>query len=541
MNHSIRSAAIPLAIASLARIGDAHPLQANPSNPQLAQGMFSNFAVGITVGGVSSPDPLLIRAPGVNAGVPTAWSAGAFTAASPLHPDYTMAALTHWAGGSGVSFGGISTGGEVMPSVDASGRLQMVSTNWYMISISLDSAAQGQPGSIVDLQTQIDPVTQIARDASGDILSYYTIGSQGINTAYVDKTWLESSREQLKLDLIPTPPTSVRSIQNLDYGMGVISVDPLARAGSMFPVRDCFYFTLTESWLTNHPGFQLGGQLANASTVFAMKWTATSVPPWSAPVVAFDHSMLFPGKTPGSIEIDALSIDKGNGTWDAPSRVVLSLTPASDLVGPYDQILVYQRYTTTEVRPLATDPAFPPSELISEKLGLLTVAGEGGDPDNVTGTCGGDPIERYRIYPVVAVATDKLKAGAGTLGFSGLRTCNHPPPSGSTSDTTSPDDFLHLQITGMDFGQHMFGIVQLYTESDAVDPGSTPGPSTPWGSPILIDGAAQLRNTIELTCPLSCAILGKSFRCSAELIALDFNPGLVVTPLRSSCVLSIEH
>jgi len=56
----------------------------------------------------------------------------------------------------------------------------------------------------------------LGRDPSGDILSYYASGSQGIHAALVDTVRLESSREQLKLDAVLPAPSAPSSIQNFD-------------------------------------------------------------------------------------------------------------------------------------------------------------------------------------------------------------------------------------------------------------------------------------------------------------------------------------
>jgi hypothetical protein len=187
--------------------------------------------------------------------------------------------------------------------------------------------------------------------------------------------------------------------------------------------------------------------------------------------------------------------------------------------------------------PLATDPnpIYGGSHLFTEQLGAT---GQVGDPINITGSCGLDPAERHRAYPVVALATDKLKAGTGTLGLSGMRSCKHATPPGP-----GYDDVLSVHVTGMNYGTHMFGVVQMYFEGDSVLPGSglTPGPTTLWGDPIVIDGAMLARNTLELTGQVPCTIAGKEFRCSAELFGLDFTPGLVITPLRQTPVMTIEH
>ncbi len=544
MYHCKRSAAIPFALALLALPGAARPLQGTPVNPVLAQGVFSNFAVGMTVGGTGAPGDLVIRAPGVNGGIPIQWSAGTFTSASATHPNYSYGALTTWAQGSSnplPSFGGISTGGEVMPIVRWNGELDMAPMNWFMLSIGVAPNARGVAGSVLSMQTQNG-----TRNPAGDILSYYFIGSQGVNQALVDHSFLESSREQLKLNDIPTSAAD-RVIRNFDWGMGVLSSDPGARAGSMFPVKNCFYFTLTQAYVNSIPGLLLDGLPPSSSTVYAMTWTGAPLA-WTAPKRAFTSLELFGAGKDGVVEIDALSVDKGSGSWELPSRAIVSLTLASNPSpgAAYDQLLVYQRGTTTLAQPLQTDHEHEnPAQTFSQKIGLRLVADPTGGPDEVTGTCGGDPKEPYIIGPVVAIATDQPRTGAGTLGLSAMRTCPHDPNGNPDGDYETPtDDTLHIQVSGMnhsdDDSDYDLGFIQLFIEQRVYTGHGIPAAPTPWGEALWIDTTTEGRNTLDVSIPVPCTLLNETFRFSAKIYRVLFTPAPVAYQLRESCVLSIK-
>lgn len=537
MTLQARPVVIAITPLLLAPLAAAFAPQATPVNPSQSQGKFSSFPSLMTVGNVTTTDPLLIRAPGINSGIPLEWNATDFTPASAQHPDFRASALAHWAvGWPAPQYGGISTGGEVMPEVTSGGELQMATINWYMLSVTVDKNARGVTGSVLEMQVAG------GRDPSGDIFSYYAIGSTGIHPDFEDSSRLESSRLQLRLEDVPpipsgTPPPPPRSILNLDYGGGVRSVNPQARWEGLFPVGDSFYFTLTQAYVDSAPGLDLDGVPIDASTIYGMHWGGSPLA-WSAPERVFEHADLFDeGVDIGEVEIDALSVDRGGMAWDAPKRAVISLTPASDTHGPFEQILVHQRNVTPFAVPMMTDSNFGTSQTFTEKLGFRTPETHEGDPTNVTGTCGGDPDERYRLGPVVAIATDQQKRGGGKLGLSMMRTCPHATLGGAPTDV---HDTLNMQITGMDYAPHMFGVIQIYSESASV-PSGPPGPSTAWGDPLLVDSAATLLNAINLSGPIACALQDKQLRFSAMMYGVDFTPGLVITPMRESWVLSMQQ
>lgn len=546
MNHSIRSAAIPIGLALLAVPGSAQPWQLPlaPVYPPEAQGMFSGFSVGMTVGGVGTPDPLVIRAPGVYGEIPTTWTAGTFTPASALHPDYSIDALTTWAPAPNsnptlgpivpeVSFGGISTGGEVMPFVQTNGELTMTTGNWFMLSVAVAPSATGVGSSVLDYQRAM---ANPPRNPAGDIFSYYAVGSQGINTALVDHAFLESSREQLKIDYLTTP-AATHEILNLDYGMGVISTDPTGKTGNMFRVRDCFYFTLTLAYVNQMPSVLIGNQPINAWSVYGMHWNGST---WDAPQTVFSSSQLFQMENPG-VEIDALSVFRGpSNTWNQPLRVILSLTLASNAAtaagGPFDQILVWQSGWNQGVQTLKTAPLYAngTSRTFSERLGLRTTSAEGG-PDEVTATCGGDPPDLHVEDAVVALATDEPKTGPGTLGCSAIRTCPHDSNGSADDDSDVTDDTLHIQVTGLEHSTWQYVLVQLFDEGPV-------GTGTPqaFGPLYLVDATSLALNAYRIDLAVPCNLIPLKWRFSATLYGLNFAPGPVCMPLGESCVLTIK-
>ncbi len=550
MNHMTRLAATPLALALCALPGAARPWQANPVYPQQAQGMFSNFSVGMTVGGVPTSDSLVIRAPGLNNGIPTPWTAGTFTPAAANHPNFSITALTTWAPNPNptsvppipeVSFGGMSTGGEVMPTVNLNGELIMP-VNWFMLSVAVAPGAAGVATSVLNGQIGMPA---IPRNPAGDIFSYYAIGSQNIDAAFVNHSFLESSREQLRLDDM-TSPAAVHTILNLDWGMGVISTDPTNKLGRMFDIRDCFFFTLTKAYVDAlflaGQSFQIGGSTINPSTVYGLHWNGTT---WDPPQIIFTSAQLFgtPGQNDPPLEIDALSVDRRkNQPWNQPSRLILSLTLGSNpSSNPYDQLLVYQRGWTQHVKTLRTDPSFSGgvSMSFSDQIGLRTATTPGGGPDEATATCGGDPYDQLVEDAVVAVATDEPRTGRGTLGCSAMRRCPHDPNASTNGDEEVPvheDDTLQIQVTGLEHTGWQYVLVELFDEG----PVGTLAPHTALGPPYLVDAASLAVNGYHIAIPVPCNLTPMKFRFSATLHGLKFTPAPVSTVLGESWVLTVK-
>lgn len=534
LSHSLLVVA-GLAVPARAQVT---PSMAPQIDPQIAQGLFSNLAVGMTVIDANENVSWWIRAPGVNGGVPVEWNSAGFGAAAAGHPDFSFQALTqHWTpAGPPPEFGGISTGGEIMPTVNASGRMTMTVDNWYMLSVAVDSHATGLPGSLLANRAANN------RNPAGDILAYYAIGSTGIHPAFPETVRLEDSREQLALQAGAPATAAVREIRNHDFGLGVVSADPRGRAGTMFPVRNCFYFTLTQAWVDEttlaHPGFQIDATTPNASTVYVMTWSDTSQLQWSAPRIAFDHATLFPNRAIGEVEIDALSVDKGGQTPAMAARVVFSLTPDSDGAAPYDQILVYQRFPwECSTTPLMTDPAHGATARVSDKLGLRPRPATGtGEPDNVGSTCGGDPREPFVVGPIMGIATSQNRQGGGTLGLTMVR----ESAIDDDLDSTEPmQDVLHVQVTGLGHEPHALGFVGLFLEGPAVPPWVTPAAPVLIGDPIWIDTASEARNSLDVAFPIPADNGTTPMRVSAQLFGVDFTPSITVVPLRESWVLAI--
>jgi hypothetical protein len=498
--------------------------------PSQAQGLFSNFPVGITISDSGSNQPVLIRAAGTESGRPVEWTAARFSAATLDHPSYSMSALTgHWAPSTITVpiFGGISTGGDRMPAVDEDGHLIMTTDNWYSVSVTVDANAQGETGSM--LATYL---TAGSRDPSGDIFTYYTLGSTAIHPELPHTVRLESSREQLQLADV-TPSVANRSITNFDYGMGIISIDPEDRAGPIFTVRNSFYFSVTQAWVNAalaNPSYTLAGSPPNASTVYSMSWTGSS---WSAPAVAFSHEDLFGTFTEplGPVEIDALTVDEREGGTTNPRRVVFSLTPASDGAVVFDQILVHQRWPSAvcPTTALKTDDPIAGPMNVSTQMGLrpkgVTPGNPTGLPDNPTGLCGIDPKEPYVIGPVVGLATDQNTASAGTLGLTAVRSSTPSDPVG--------EDVLHVQIAGVDFAPYELGFVVLYTDD------APPAQPQEWSQPILIEPKHIERGALDLALPIPEAVAGTTFRFRARIYGLNLSI-FSWAELRESWVIAVK-
>jgi hypothetical protein len=521
--HCLLLATASLALPAAAQI--QYP--GNPIPPEQSQGQFSNLGVGMTVVDANQT-ALWVRAPGANGGVPLEWNSTTFGAATGIHPNYSFAELTRWAPlGMPPRFGGISTGGDVTPHVDPSGKMQMQPNLWYMLSIVLASNAQGQAGSLLNSRVGqgINPATEI--------MSYYTEGSTGIHPRFVNSVRIEYTGTQLALKQGLPVTTATREIANHDFAMGVISTDLNGNTGAMFPIRNRFYFTLTESYALElrNLNINVASEAARSSNVYMLTWDSSTLL-WTGPTIEFHRSQLFPPPMDPDVEIDALSVyvDPANNS----SRVVFSLTAASDTWPNqvHDQILVYQGsggVTTCPTTALKTNAG----NNVSSKFGLKprTAAGTGtGTPDDVKSTCGGDPRDANIIPPVMGLATEEYRQGAGELGFTAVR--RTPPLSSS--------DELHIQVNGLDLEGHTFGYVWLQLEGAPV-PKGTPAPlPIPLGDPIPIDAASLSRNAFDLMIPVPSTVGPTPVRFSVQLWGATPGNPAVVQMLRESWVLGVR-
>lgn len=532
MKHFHLTAAIALAFVVVAAPrGAAQVPPATVVPPTEAQGLFTNWPVGLTITSTSPTRPVLIRASGANTGKPAEWSAAAFGAASPVHPDYSMSMLTTWAPASidVPIFGGISTGGEILPTVDQNGVMMLSVDQWFALTFTVGGTSQGEAGSMIAARAALG-------NPGGDVISYYARGSESINPAYPHTVRLEYSRDQLQLQQA-TPTTSTpREISNFDIGMGVIASDPTNRAGIMFATRDRFYFTLTKAWAdaANQLSIALGGAEPDSATIYVMQWNGTS---WSAPSVLFDAEDLFgQGAVPEEYEIDALSVGcDTTGACSSPQRVILSLTPESNTsTHTFDQILVRQvspwPCTTTALK-LAPAVANGSPVEFSTVVGLRQNGAVGG-PDDVTSTCGIDPPEPYNIGPVLALATDQQKYGDGELGLTAYRQSKPGLPNGN--------DVLHIEVAGMEYAPYQFGFVQLYTEGEPWGTSGANDDTVEWGDPFVIDAGCSALNRLDLPIEIPNAVKGDLFRFSATVIGVSFTPSFTVQRLRNSAVLGIR-
>ena len=513
-----------LATVSLALPASAQSLPGTPVQPELAQGLFSNLAVGMTLKD-GQDSALRVRAPGANNGIPVEWSDATFGSATADHPDFSFQALTRWAPvGMTPEFGGISTGGDIMPPVDSQGRMQMAPGLWCMVSVVLDSQAIGTSGSLLKSRVQR------GKNPATEIMSYYVEGSTGIHPRLVDTVRIEYTDVQLNLQLAQPQPAGSREIVNHDFAMGVHSSNSTGQSDPMFPIWDRFYFTLTKPYAERlaASSINLGGQAPSASNVYLILWDASQLE-WTAPTIAFQHNELFPAHAVGTVEIDALSVFVHHS---GQSRVVISLTPESD-VWPnsvFDQLLVYQRNASSTMCP-TTALKTPAGMTITQKKGLRPRTGPGstpttGAPDNVNSACIGDPYELIARSRRMGTATDELRQGDGQLGFTAVR---HSPPN-------SAMDELHVQVTGLDIEDMSQGVVWLHQEGPV---GSSSAP-VPFGAPILIDAASMSRNAVDLMYSVPRTIGPTPLRFSAQLWGADLSGTPSYKLLRESWVLSVH-
>lgn len=453
-------AVVVLAGATLAQMGK----QVSP-----AQGALTDWALGLSIFDPSPPaigapaaGPLQVRAPAVQGGKPIPWTSGAFGTADADHPDFSFNALTYnW----GVTipstfhdlFGGTSTGGDVTPKVDANGVIQPSSRIWYALNITVSDASQGELGSL------INNVKSSTSHVGGHIFSYYPCVGTELPLVFKDTVRIEFTRQQLGLENQNWfgPDAEIR---NLDFGVGVISVDSPNDGSFVAPVRDRFYFTISKHALNTFAFPQwVANQPVNASTIYCMDWDGVH---WSVPSVAYSEGDLFGGPpASGSREIDAISVYRfGPPSALLHDRVVFSLTVESNSAsgGPYDQLLVFQRSTsssapncgTTAFKVKVDDGTNPPTNVdVSARIGLIQEAdAQLRDPDEVRSGCGVDPRLPEPGFPaplaneVIGVPfADSPIPDKPVVGLSAFRTVVPDPTAASGWIST-----MHYTITGFD-------------------------------------------------------------------------------------------
>ncbi|QDU65669.1 hypothetical protein [Engelhardtia mirabilis] len=516
-----------------------------------AQGMFTGLHTGVQLAPsatqVVPSSKLRIRSAGVYSGSLEPWSSTEYGGASAWHPDYSPEALYgHWVpaatGYAGVfdptlpfcvpELGGMSTGGDVSPPVDSTGTLQLAtsSVRWHSMTFTVDSAAQGETGSSVDLARSEEGT------AAGRIFSYFSVGSTGIRQELVDTVRVEYTRSQLGLG---TTAFDGFEVSALDWGMGLISSTPGEGPTSFQPVRDTFYFTLARRWLDSF-GSPLAilvtdpmtslpvPHLLDPATVYVMTWDGTD---WSQPEIAFDHDALFGTVTAVDLEIDALSVYRRSGEEpDEPGFVVFSLDPASTINGSTpNQVLVSQRASGTGLTVQAEPFKVPGGDTFTFKAGLLETATPTVGPDNVKGLCGRDPRDEMQPFDTQVGFAADWAGGPATSGL-GLAMARVDGPL----DAKGIVDYVVLQASGIELSQYDAGL--LVFDLEVVDPKDdvTPLQFNPMvtSDPLLIPNN---HSTGELFFGLQVDGSGQ-LRSRARLYGVQFVPLMIVPDIEASWV-----
>ena len=232
------------------------------------------------------------------------------------------------------------------PIVNSSGVVA-VNNLWYALAVTVAPRVTGLHGTSGSLLRSLSS----AGKATRTILSYYADGNVGVADAYVDATMVEQFPSG-------TAVPANASIQGLDFGMGVFSVNTNGQGAPMFQLSNRLYFAVTPAWAIAATSNGLNAWDPEASvwleidarTVYMSEWMGPSNPMgWSTPTVCVRGDLSGLGLE--DLEaIDGLSFTR-RGTID---QVTFS-TDRMRSAGMRDEILVYQRVsgqTTVSTRPL---------------------------------------------------------------------------------------------------------------------------------------------------------------------------------------------
>lgn len=411
--------------------------------PNVAQSFLTGAALGLQITsdeaaiGAGAASRIGIRTEGTQTGAGEAWNVANFGQPSSTQgaefPDYSPAALyAHWvpdamdlASGSTWSaatnghipeLGGFSTGGDLCPPVNDCGEMQMTEPElrWYYLSFSVDDTLGAQSGSMVQI------AESTFGTAEGTVFGYGFEDSEGMLAGYEDAVRVDYTLNQLNPGSLQLGQ-STWAVSGLDWGAGQISRTNSGQTTNLQPVRNAFYFTLSRDWVTNYGSAPSANSpiTPDEATVYYMTWDANG---WSDPAVALDQVELF-GQAEPNAEIDALSVYIGDGTADAPDRVVFSLDSDDTVDGDLAyQILVTQSgaggQSAVQAMPLQTTDGDP----VSVKVGVDAASGPVVTGPDIDSLCGRDPSEhsaRCRQQGV-PVYNDSV-TGPFELGVSAVR------------------------------------------------------------------------------------------------------------------------
>lgn len=357
--------------------------------PAQRQGMSSASPLGLLLEN-SSAKTLLVRSSGTVTTPPTEWSTTRFGSVGAEMPDFSPGALLEGiyrdvpgVDGSSAAFllSSMSSGGDVCGPIATDGKMTVSDPTgdetWYVLSATLGAKPAGSTYG------RVDSALRAPTNGAGMIASYYFEGSQGMDAAIVDSSMIEQTSDQIGFG------TTAVDLLGIDWGIGAISTDPSGnRTSSTSPVRDRFFFTVTDGWeSTNDDHYFIEDQdvhLLESDNVYGLEWKFDSTSgqyQWSSPFVAFSDKDLF-GSIDSGHSIDAISV-----YWK--SDTVQRLVYSTEVSAGTDQILGFDRtafagFAGTMPVALATENG----EKIVDRIGL-DVSGQ--IPDDVKGLCGMDP------------------------------------------------------------------------------------------------------------------------------------------------------
>lgn len=420
------AAFVPLAPVASAQAADEYV----PA--KVRRGALSAMAVGISLesagsgAGGNTVESMLFKPPLDQSTAPGSFDPVMF----PEGPDFrhdVMFPTNH----ADVHIDAFSTGNDVVPNVNVNGIPDLTSPvmRWMAITVAVAPGIQGLPDTLYN-----PPSGGVAQNNSGDLVTYYLEGSNGIPGTLVDKVHLEQSREHLGF-----PTGSGPIVDAMDWAMGIQTFSPASRLGEFFKFDNHYFFSVTPasalSLLSTLAEDASGNPVpTHAGVIYRMRWQEIAGAPgtyeWTKPTVYKTLSNLALGSTD---DLDGIAVDLGHQT------VVYS----TQVVPGRSQLLVEQSRTG--------QPQVAGIPLRNESTEPITTAlGSRDDLDDIRAICTIDPEPGV---PDKMIASPLLALWPGQhMGVSMLRTQLSGPNS----------DDLVIQSTGWGDAPDGVGFVQIH-------------------------------------------------------------------------------